>query len=159
MKDRRALRFGRMSDILADAEALAASGDIRAAGNWSPGQVVHHVTAMIRNSIDGFDPPKASLAFRLVGSMLRSRSLNRGFPAGLKVPKTFRSIIPPPDVPFDDALAELRVVVGRIENGERMTQPSPVLGDLVHEEWIQLHCRHAELHFSFLHPGAGDPSA
>ena len=35
---------------------------------------------------------------------------------------------------------------------QRMKHPSPVLGKLSHEQWEQLHCRHAELHLSFLHP-------
>ena len=41
--------------------------------------------------------------------------------------------------------------MARIEGGERMSKPSPVFGPMTHEEWEQLHCRHAELHFSFIH--------
>jgi hypothetical protein len=33
-----------------------------------------------------------------------------------------------------------------------MTATSPVLGRLSHEQWVQFHCRHAEMHFSFMHP-------
>jgi hypothetical protein len=30
--------------------------------------------------------------------------------------------------------------------------PSPFLGELTREQWDQLHCRHCELHLSFILP-------
>jgi FPC/CPF motif-containing protein YcgG len=50
---------------------------------------------------------------------------------------------------INDALQRLRNAVARLQN-ERMTAKHPVLGQLNHDEWNQLHLRHAELHLSFV---------
>jgi hypothetical protein len=39
-----------------------------------------------------------------------------------------------------------------------MTARHPVLGKLTHEEWTQLHLRHAELHLSFAVPVSDTPT-
>ena len=87
---------------------------------------------------------------RLVGRLLRNSTLNRPMPSGLKIPKKFTFLQPDPDVTWDEATTHLERAVQRVESGERMTHPSPVLGPLEHEEWMQLQCRHAEMHFGFL---------
>jgi hypothetical protein len=33
---------------------------------------------------------------------------------------------------------------------EPRRKPSPLFGELTIDEWNQLHCRHAELHLSFI---------
>jgi hypothetical protein len=43
-----------------------------------------------------------------------------------------------------------RQQIGRIRGGERMTQECSVDGPYSHEQWVQIHLRHAELHLSFL---------
>jgi len=58
-----------------------------------------------------------------------------------------------PDVPFDEAVAEMRALVGRLRAGERFTHPSPLFGRFSHEQWLALQLGHCTLHFSFLHPG------
>ncbi|MHC5002301.1 MAG: DUF1569 domain-containing protein [Planctomycetota bacterium] len=148
--DRRSLRFGRMSEILADAEQLGASESLRSSGNWTPAQNVAHVATVIRGSIDGFEA-SAPWWMRGIGRLIRSRTLNHPMSPGFKVPSNMRSFVPDPSVGWDEALAELRAQIGRLDAGERMTRPSPVFGELSHEEWEQLHCRHAEMHFGFLH--------
>ena len=84
--------------------------------------------------------------------LLKSSALRNTMRAGFKIPKSFASMAPDPDVSWDDALAHLRRAIERIDNGERMTAVSPFLGPLTHEEWEKLNCRHAEMHFSFMHP-------
>ena len=147
---RRALRFAGMDEILADAEALG-RGDIRTIGNWSAAQIVDHVALLIGFSIDGF-PARAPLALRVFGRMLKKRSLKGGLPAGFKFPANFGFLAPAEDVTWADALNLLRKEIGRARDRGRMTQPSPILGRMSHEDWIKLHCRQAELHFSFMHP-------
>jgi hypothetical protein len=44
--------------------------------------------------------------------------------------------------------------LARIEQGERIVQPSPVEGPISHEQWCYFHLRHAELHLSFQIIGA-----
>lgn len=157
--NRRVLHFRDMDELLADIDALdeAGASRIRAAGNWTPGQIVHHVACFITPSIDGFGF-KGPLGLRLIGRVMRKRMLTKTFPAGLTLPKSMSRFAPPDDATWDDAVALLRREVGRIRDGARMTHASPMLGALSHEEWVNLHCRHAELHFSFLHSAAGDES-
>jgi hypothetical protein len=148
--ERRMLRFAAMREILADAEALDAGGDVRATGNWTPAQIVAHVAELIRLSLDGFTE-KAPLPLRLLGPpLIRVMGLQRPWKPGIKVPKPFATLSPPPELAWEEALTALRTAIGRVEGGARMTARSPIAGRLAHEQWEQLHCRHAELHFSFL---------
>lgn len=49
------------------------------------------------------------------------------------------------------ALAKLRDEVDYAK-AHGMKHPSPLFGPLTNDAWIQAHCRHAELHHSFIHP-------
>ena len=152
--DRRELRFGRLSDIERDVDLLDAAASIRNTGNWSPGQVLEHVTMFIEYSLDGF-PFKAPALLRVLGPMMRDRVLLRPMKPGFKSPRTMHAAVPEADVSWERALSRFRKSMERIDGGDRMTHRSPVFGELNHEQWCQMHCRHAELHFSFLHPMNG----
>jgi hypothetical protein len=82
---------------------------------------------------------------------MKSGFLNKGLPAGVRIPGppagTFG--VEPMDTPR--ALAELRAAFER-SAADAPTQPNPLLGELSHADWIKLNLRHAELHFSFFHP-------
>ena len=94
--------------------------------------------------------------------LLKSSALSRPMSAGFKIPAKFQSLAPDPDVTWDDAMTKLRRAIQRIENGERMNAVSPFLGPMSHDEWEKMQCRHAEMHFSFLHgdgDGDGDEAA
>ena len=148
VKDRRTLQFESIQELVDDVLRLD-GGVVRASGNWSAAQIVQHVAKLINFSIDGF-PAKAPLMLRIVGRLIRNRSLNKTLPAGLKFPSTFTFLVPDDDITWDEAVTFLRESVGRLQH-DRMGAPSPVLGPLSHEEWERLHCRHAEMHFSFMH--------
>jgi len=154
VSDRRTLRFGRMTDLTADIDQLIAAGEIEVTGNWTAAQIVAHVSGLIRMSIDGFGF-KAPLLIRLAGPLMRSRVLNHPMSAGFKLKgAAAEAIVPSPSVTWDGAVADLRAQVERVERGAKMSHRSPVFGQLEHEEWAQLHCRHAEMHFSFMKSGA-----
>jgi hypothetical protein len=61
--------------------------------------------------------------------------------------------VPDEDVTWEQALSELRETIDKAKR-DGMTHPSPVLGRMSNDDWVSLHCRHAELHFSFLHPAS-----
>lgn len=149
--DRRRLSFSSMDDILADAEKLDGR-PVRVTGNWSAGQIVEHVTFPITFSLDGIDL-RAPWPIRVFGRVFKRRFLTKGLSPGIQNTGEFRKLLPDPGVTWDAALAELRREIGRIRAGARMTHPSPVMGPMTHDEWVQFHCRHAELHFSFMMPG------
>lgn len=62
--------------------------------------------------------------------------------------------MPPDDVTLPEAVARMRRVIERVAAGERFARPSPLFGPLTHEEWVTLHLRHCELHYSFAYPAA-----
>ncbi len=150
--DRRRLRFSNLQEVLADVERLDAVGGRRTTGNWSDAQIVQHVARMVNLSLDGF-PGRAPLALRMVGKLMRQSALTKTLQPGFRFPARFAVLAPDPDVTWDRAVDDLREAVGRFR-AQPEVFPSPVLGPLSHEEWEQLHCRHAELHLSFMHPAA-----
>lgn len=151
IKDRRDVHFSSMSEILDDVEYLASGDPPRTTGNWTPGQIVQHVAKLVNYSIDGFPVPKASLPFRILGRMMRRRALENPLRPGFSFPRKFTFLAPDDGVTWDEAVGYMNETVARL-SGHRMSAPSPVLGRLTHEQWEQLHCRHAEMHFSFMHP-------
>ena len=151
--ERRTLRFESLADVVEDAARLTEAdqaGTLRTTGNWSAGQNFDHVGKLMQWSIDGF-PGKLPLPLRIVGKFMKKRALTTTAPPGFKIPGS-ASFLLPADIPTEDGLGLLRTQVSRVQAGERCSHASPLLGTLSHDEWVQLHCRHAELHFSFLHP-------
>ena len=152
--NRRQLHFASLDDILRDVEQLAAvtseTGEsICADGNWTPAQIVEHVTLFITGAIDGFSF-QAPLIFRIMGKFLRNGILNKPMKPGITLPATMDVVLPDPETTWDDAVAALRDAVARVDCGQRMTKPSPLLGAMTHEDWVKMNCRHAEMHFSFM---------
>ena len=149
VKDRRTLRFARLHELLDD--VTQCNGNTRTTGNWTPAQIVGHVAGVIECSLDGFAVPNAPLILRGIAKMRRTSILIKPMRPGMKLPSKFNFLVPPENTTWDQAKEKLRVVVDRIDSkGQKMRHRSPLLGYLEHEEWIQLHCRHAEMHFSFL---------
>ena len=153
--ERRDLHFDTLAEILRDVEELAAvtseTGEsICAEGNWTPAQIVEHVTFFVDGAIDGFSF-QAPLILRIIVKFFRKGILTKPMKPGIKLPANMSVVLPDPGTTWDDAVSSLRSAMGRIDAGERMTQPSPLLGAMAHEDWVNLHCRHAEMHFSFMH--------
>jgi len=153
--DRRELKFSCQNCIVNDIDKLVASGEVTSIGNWPPGKIVQHIADQINMSIDGF-PKRAPLPIRLGGKMMFKKILSGGMKPGINLPPDFEAMLPPEDTPFADAVENLHKAAGRLEN-EQMNAEHPVFGKLSHGDWMKLHCRHAEMHFSFLKP-AGDAS-
>ena len=149
--DRRELHFSSMADIVEDVEYLAAGDPPRSAGNWTSAQIVEHVGRIIDASIEGFPTPKAALPLRFIAWLFRRIVLTRPMQPGIKLPPKFEALLPDHGIIWDDAVDRFRAVHNKLAT-RQMTQPSPVFGRLSHQQWEQLHCRHAEMHFSFMHP-------
>ncbi len=149
--DRRSLQFKTLQDIGADVAALDQAGAQRAAGNWTPAQNVEHIAMFIQYSLDGF-PFRMPLALRLIGPMFRKTVTTKPMKPGIKAPGKIRAFEPKPDVRWGDAVQRLHTLVSRVAGGETMQMPSPLFGRMSHEDWTNLHCRHAEMHLSFIHP-------
>ena len=145
---RRPVRYESPSDVLADAERLAAAG-ATTTGNWSLAEIVDHVATGVDLMIDGFGYV-APWYVRLVGrALFKRRILRRGMPPRLPFPgggqtRPFRA-----SVDVADALAHLREATERMKATQQFA-PHPVFGQLPREEVLLLHLRHAELHMGFV---------
>lgn len=149
-RGRRPVRYESLDELLQDAETLTA-GEVETVGNWSQGQILQHLAATMNCSIDGF-PSQLPRAVRwLVRLLFKRRFLSRTLPSGFRIPKAFSAALQPPEVNAEAGLASLRNAVSRLR-GEDARAPHPALGELTNAEWDRLHCRHAELHMSFVVP-------
>ncbi len=152
VEGRRTLRFNSVDEIMADAEKLVSSPYTKVLGNWPLERLLSHLTRAMNNSIDGINA-KAPFFIRWIGGLLKGRILTKGMSPGRKLPKEIDAKFFPEVASPQEALEKMRLAVGRIHK-EKMNAVHPVFGKLTHEEWLQLHLRHAELHLSFALPGA-----
>lgn len=147
---RRVLTFNTLEDIVQDAERLAAGPNVRTLGNWSLSHLVEHLAKTIDNSIDGFES-KAPWIVRMIGPLIKGGMLRNRMKPGINLPPAAVAVAFPDADSVSSAVDHLRRAVGRTQH-ERMQAPHPAFGRMNHEEWIQLHLRHSELHLSFAVP-------
>ncbi|MFI4917462.1 MAG: DUF1569 domain-containing protein [Phycisphaerales bacterium JB060] len=155
---RRDLHFSSFEEVSAELDRLESSldaGTIATTGNWTPGQVFEHLGKFLKFAYDGF-PTKAPPPVRWIGRLMLKRKATQTeepIPSGFKLPRQASALLPEEDIADRDGLAFLREQIARVQRGETMTQTSPLLGRLTHEEWITLQRKHMALHLSFLDPG------
>lgn len=154
--DRRKLNFTTMAEILGDIKMLDDAANegktISAIGNWTPAQIIEHVLFIIDGSMDGLDF-KAPFAIGIIAKFARSYILNKPMKPGIKLPAGLNLVIASPRSTWPDAVKHAHQAILRVEAGKQMTKRSPLLGKMKHEDWVKMHCRHAEMHFSFIKVG------
>jgi len=136
-------------------ESAHRAGTLSTTGGWTVGQNLEHCTKIIKSSFDGFDA-SAPLVVRIFGALVFKRMIrnpNGQMKPGIKLPKKASSVLPSAEVSVEDGLAMMRAQLARIDTGEKMTQPSPVMGKMTHELWILMHLNHGRLHMGFFHYG------
>ena len=149
VQGRRELHFNSLDEILADVERLN-QGKVRALGNWSPGQILKHLATPMNWCLDGA-PVKAPFYIRIFGWFIKNRFPTQPMSAGFTLPKAMAEFLVPAATSWEDGLQMIRAAIGRMKT-ETTRFPSPFLGELTRDQWDQLHCRHCELHLSFLIP-------
>jgi hypothetical protein len=149
---RRQLHFDTLADNLSEVERLN-QGQINTLGNWSGGQILKHLATVMNGSIDGA-PMRFAWPLRVLGRMLKGRILRSGMTPGFQLKRQAAEVLVPPATSWEEGLAIFRQAIKRLQT-ETKREPSPFLGPMTREEWDQLHCRHAELHLSFLVPTKG----
>ena len=153
VQGRRKLHFERLEDIVADVDQLAQAKEVKHLGNWSSGQVLKHLAIVMTNSLDGFHikPPwYFRCMFVFMRPFMKNKALRDPMSAGFKMP-SFAAEMIPPSTTWAEGLAAIRQALHRLQT-EPQRAPSPFMGNLTSEQWTQLHCRHSELHLSFLVP-------
>jgi len=146
---RRKLHFDNVHQILEDAERIVAADHV-ALGNWSSGQILMHLARSIDQAVDGANF-RVPWYIRLGAGLMKNRMLTQPMKPGFKLPAyAARDLVPGATSP-EAGLKALREAIGRLD-GTAERAANPVFGRLSLEQWEQLHCRHAELHMSFLVP-------
>ena len=117
-------------------------------GNWTLGQTLGHLASWADYSYDGV-PLKVPFFVKLIMRPMKRRFLRGPMPAGRNIPKVPGGTLATEPLSTEEGLARIRRSFSRLRD-EPPTRPHLLFGPLTHEQWIQLHLRHAELHLSFL---------
>ena len=145
MPERRNLSFSSLDEIIPEVERLLAGH--ATIGEWSLGQILHHLATSIRVSRRGRPKPEA----RPVSEALRDQFFRtRRFPEGVQAPHP--RLVPPADA---DAQAQFQEILNAINQWNLAPGPfpdHPLLGPLSKEEWSDFHCIHCAHHLSFAIP-------
>jgi hypothetical protein len=155
--ERRRLRFNSLSEVIAEAERLAAAekaGKVTRLGNWTTGQIFNHLASWANYPYDGYpsqlgNPPwfiKLFLKFQ------KNKFINGGMPQGIHIPRVTGGTVGTEPMGVDEGLEELRASLKRLEAGPPSI-PNPIFGAISHHEWKNINTRHAELHLGYLKPG------
>ena len=147
---RRTLRFESFGDMMAEAERVTCQ-PMRSLGNWSTGEILDHLARSVQESFVGSAPSASWFARTLIAPFLKRSMLMKGLPAGFKLPPTMAAFQPRPQITANTALDDLRAASARLMT-ESPAKPHAFFGRLTHDDWINLHLRHAELHLGFLIP-------
>ncbi len=153
VRDRRALRFSSIDDVLKDIDAIVAAdqgGTLRQLGNWPPGQVLGHVAAWINYSYDGYPVKPPPWFIRIILRMKVKKYLRDGMPVGVRIPGVENGTFATEPLSTAAGAERLRRALQRLQSNEPATYDSPAFGAMSHADRIQLNLRHAELHLSFL---------
>lgn len=129
-------------------------GRLQKSGSWTLDQSCQHLGRWIEFSFDGF-PFKYPWPYRLLGRIVRlwswSSWVSLATRPGFRNPTSVQAVEPDQEIPDGAGVSFLLDQLQRIDSGEQMTQPSPVVGPITHQQWWHFHLQHACLHLSFLH--------
>lgn len=151
MSDRRDVQYNSMDEFIDDAKRLA-SGEVRTEGNYTYGQILDHLTQVLKVVLGEIEPPRVPLPMRLVGRMMKWFVLNRPMAPGFKLPQAAQDVFwSTDDVDVDRALQEFVEAAHRFENATSLPK-HPFFGKLTREEHLKLQLNHGALHMSFVRP-------
>jgi hypothetical protein len=152
VSERRELRFQNLDEVVAEAEKLA-SGNVRTTGSHTFGQILNHLALSQDVSTGRVEAPAPPFFMRLIMPLMKRMVINsKPLRPGVKLPAKGESFFWP-DKEFDIP-ATLQHLKESTEfyNSNGPLEVHPFFGKLTREEADQLNCRHAALHFSFVHP-------
>ncbi|MEE2685712.1 MAG: DUF1569 domain-containing protein [Planctomycetota bacterium] len=145
----RAISYQSLGDLSVDATRCAEEGWVTI-GNWSVGQIYHHLSVALHASMDGYGF-KCFWPKRLIArTFFKKKFLTQGLPRGTRIPGKMKRL-EPTDMPVHDALTQLASAIERYQANPKRA-PHPILGKLTNEESDQFMLRHAELHMGFIVP-------
>ncbi len=148
---RRQLHFETCQQVLDDVHHLAAHPH-RQLGNWSLGEICHHLAKGFEMATAGTTAQFPWL-LRKLGPYLKKWVLSRPFVPGFKAPNSGGLVANPQEAAVGVAALERAIAQFR-DAAELRTHP--VFGPMSRDEWDRFQMRHAALHLSFLVPEPAD---
>ena len=150
--ERRKLVFRTLLEAQQECTELFASG-YSCTGNWTLGQMCHHLRITQDASLDGY--PRWMSLFAPVRPVLRwlmlKRLLSGDSPSGIKTAKIF---VPPANIADEKELSSYVQSIERFRSYQGKLHTHPGFGRFSHSEFGQFHACHAAHHLSFLLPKA-----
>lgn len=151
--DRRILRFNSSQELMADVAALVSAdrgGTLRAVGNWTLGQALGHLATWVDFGFDGYPADfKVPWVIRKLSQLMKKKFIHgSGLQPGLKLGKVPGGTYGTEPMSTEEGLAKFTRSWERLQKNVP-EKPNGVFGPLTHDEWINLHLRHAELHLGF----------
>lgn len=148
---RRQLHFETLEKSVTDAEKLLV-GQWKPLGNWSLGQITQHLATSLDNTVEGRDitPP---LFVRLIMAFMKKGMLYKSMSPGFQMTDAMKPLFMPPDeVEAQEGVAALRAAVEKFSSAASLPDRSGAFGKMSRDQWTKFHCRHAEMHLSFIVP-------
>ena len=145
----RELKFSTLDDILAEAKRIAAQPEAASRGTWTAAQNVWHVGRFIKAGVEGY-PAKVPFILKLLGPLFKKQFTTKGFSPGIKLPSQAADhMVAPVDTTTAQAMDMIESAVqGAKDKG--FLPKNPMMGRMTQQQWIDLHCRHAEMHFGLI---------
>jgi hypothetical protein len=146
----RGQRYTSPADMHADVAALVGSeraGVLSRVGNWTLGQALGHLASWVDFAFDGY-PIKPPFFVRWLLKGQKQKFLRQGLPRGVRIPRVKGGTVATELLDTEEGLRRFNAAWARLESTPP-TQPNPIFGPLAHEEWVQMHLRHAELHLGY----------
>ena len=123
-------------------------------GEWSLGQILHHLAASIRLSMAPGPQPttlEGEPEQERVFQVRRRKFFKLGrFPEGAQIPHP--SLSPPTDADERASAESLRSALSWFETHEGPMVAHPLLGRLSKAEWVEFHRIHCIHHLGFVRP-------
>ena len=105
---------------------------------------------VILASVEGFPGP-VPFVFRLVGPLIKGRFLKRTFNPGIKLPAGLVDhFTAPAQTTPQQAIEMIDQAIAKQQQKGGFIPASPLFGKLSTRQWVDLHCRHAEMHFGMI---------
>jgi hypothetical protein len=151
--EHRTLRFHCIDDCTSEVHQImsaAESGNLRASGNWTAGQVLTHLASWIEYGYDGYPIGPPPFFVRWILRLSLPGTLKKGMRRGVRIPGLKDGTVGIEDRPIPEAGTRLLLALKRLQDREEAKFDSPAFGPMNHDDRIRLNLRHAELHLGYL---------
>ncbi len=148
------LKFERLADALATAEDLAqiqySGKQLITTGRFFLPQIVEHLARSIDIGLGKSAVTKAPWLLRLIAKRMKNRVLKNGMKPGFRLPAKTQDIFwPNEEVDLSLAMQHYAESISELMSNTTLLE-HPYFGEMTRSETELLHCRHAELHLSFV---------